>query len=204
MLSHLPSFSIADAFGAAAFAGSCLWPLMKGRRSLLAGQALTNLMFITHYVLLGAHTAAALCLLVVAQALAAIPEGRSRWQTAVFIATVPGIAVIAGATWSGLPSALSSLGITFSTLARWQSDAVRMRMLLLAAGVFWISHNALVMSPFAMASDAFSAAGNLLRLRGSRRAAATASTATIPAPPVAAPLAAPLAASVTTPTAAAA
>ena len=169
MLSLPLPITAADAFGAAAFAGSCLWPLMKKRRALLAGQAATNLMFITHYVLLGAHTAAALCLLVVAQALAALPEGRSRWQTAIFAATVPGIAAIALFTWSGLPSAQSSLGITFSTLARWQSDAVRMRVLLLVAGGFWVSHNMLVMSPFAMASDAFCAVANLLRLRGELR-----------------------------------
>ena len=173
MLSLPLPVTAADVFGAAAFAGSCLWPLMKKRRALLAGQAVTNLMFIIHYVLLGAHTAAALCLLVVTQALAAMPEGRSRWQTAAFAATVPAIAAIAVFTWSGLPSALSSLGITFSTLARWQSDAVRMRLFLLVAGAFWISHNAVVMSPFAMASDVFSAAANLLRLRGERRKAAT-------------------------------
>lgn len=172
MLSLPLPVTAADVFGAAAFAGSCLWPLMKKRRALLAGQAVTNLMFIIHYVLLGAHTAAALCLLVVTQALAAMPEGRSRWQTAAFAATVPAIAAIAVFTWSGLPSALSSLGITFSTLARWQSDAVRMRLFLLVAGAFWISHNAVVMSPFAMASDVFSAAANLLRLRGERRKAA--------------------------------
>lgn len=181
MLSLPLPFTAADAFGAAAFAGSCLWPLMKKRRSLLAGQAATNLMFITHYVLLGAHTAAALCLLVVVQALAAMPEGRNRWQTAVFAATVPAIAAIAALTWSGLPSALSSLGITFSTLARWQSDALRMRLLLLVAGAFWVSHNALVMSPFAMASDAFAAAANLLRLRSERRKAALPTAATAPA-----------------------
>ncbi|ANC90537.1 YgjV family protein [Azospirillum humicireducens] len=178
MLSLPLPVTAADAFGAAAFAGSCLWPLMKKRRALLAGQAATNLMFIIHYVLLGAHTAAALCLLVVTQALVAMPEGRNRWQTAAFAATVPAIAAIAVFTWSGLPSALSSLGITFSTLARWQSDAVRMRLLLLVAGAFWISHNAVVMSPFAMASDLFSAAANLLRLRGERRKTAPAAAAT--------------------------
>ncbi len=178
MLSLPLPVTAADAFGAAAFAGSCLWPLMKKRRALLAGQAAANLMFIIHYVLLGAHTAAALCLLVVTQALVAMPEGRSRWQTAAFAATVPAIAAIAVLTWSGLPSALSSLGITFSTLARWQSDAVRMRLLLLVAGAFWISHNALVMSPFGMASDLFSAAANLLRLRGERRKDAPLAAAT--------------------------
>lgn len=181
MLSLPLTITAADAFGAAAFAGSCLWPLMKKRRALLAGQAASNLMFIIHYVLLGAHTAAALCLLVVMQALAAMPEGRSRWQTAAFAATVPGIAAIAVFTWSGLPSALSSLGITFSTLARWQSDAIRMRLLLLAAGAFWISHNALVMSPFGIAADLFSAAANLLRLHGGRRKAAPAAAAALSA-----------------------
>ncbi|PWC34540.1 hypothetical protein TSO352_21075 [Azospirillum sp. TSO35-2] len=169
--------SAADAFGAAAFAGSCLWPLMKKRRALLAGQAVTNLMFITHYVLLGAHTAAALCALVVVQALAALPEGRSRWQTGLFAATMPAIAAIACLTWAGLPSALSSLGITFSTLARWQSDTMRMRWLLLTAGLFWVTHNTLVMSPFAMASDGIAAAANILRLISERRAARAAALA---------------------------
>lgn len=172
----------ADAFGAAAFAGSCLWPLMKRRRALLAGQALTNLMFFTHYLLLGAHTAAALCALVVMQVLAALPEGRSRWQTLVFAGTVPGVVAMACVTWAGLPSVLSSLGITFSTLARWQSDTVRMRLLLLTAGLFWISHNALVMSVFGMASDLCSAAANLLRLNEARRAVPKAAPAAAPAP----------------------
>ncbi len=181
LLSSL-SLSVTDAFGAAAFAGSCLWPLMKKRRALLAGQAVTNLLFITHYLLLGAYTAAALCALVVTQVLTALPERRGRWQALAFAATVPGIAVVAGFTWSGLPSALSTLGISFSTLARWQSDTVRMRCLLLVAGLFWVSHNALVMSPFAMAADGMAAVGNIARLIGGRRAA-KAATATAGAPP---------------------
>ncbi|WP_244434222.1 YgjV family protein [Azospirillum sp. B506] len=165
MLSLPLPITVADAFGAAAFAGSCLWPLMKKRRALLAGQAATNLMFITHYVLLGgtppprfaccggpgAGRAAGRAQPLADRDLRRHGAGHRRHRAV---------------HRSGLPSALSSLGITFSTLARWQSDAVRMRILLLVAGGFWVSHNALVMSPFAMASDAFCAAANLLRLRG--------------------------------------
>lgn len=181
LLSSL-SLSVTDAFGAAAFAGSCLWPLMKRRRALLAGQAVTNLLFITHFLLLGAYTAAALCALVVTQVLTALPERRGRWQALAFAATVPGIAAVACFTWSGLPSALSSLGISFSTLARWQSNTTRMRWLLLVAGLFWVSHNALVLSPFAMAADGMAAIGNIVRLIGARRAAGAA-TATGDAAP---------------------
>lgn len=165
------SISAADAFGAAAFAGSCLWPLMKQRRGLLVGQAATNLLFITHFILLGAYTAAALCALVVTQVLTALPETRRRWHSALFVATVPGIAVVAVATWAGLPSALSSIGISLSTTARWQSNTTRMRLFLLVAGLFWVSHNILVMSPFAIASDGMAAIGNIARLIGDRRAA---------------------------------
>ncbi|MFD1627279.1 YgjV family protein [Azospirillum griseum] len=165
------SITAADAFGAAAFAGSCLWPLMKQRRGLLWGQAITNLLFITHYVLLGAYTAAALCGLVVTQVLMSLPEQRSRWQSLLFTATLPGIAAVAAATWAGLPSALSSIGISLSTAARWQSNTTRMRLFLLGAGLFWISHNILVMSPFAIASDVCSAVGNIARLIGERCAA---------------------------------
>lgn len=169
MLPSWMTLSAADALGAAAFVGSCLWPMLKNRRALLIGQALANVLFIAHFLLLGAYTAAALCGLVVTQALGALPERRGLLQKALFTATVPGIALIAWGTWAGLPSALSSLGISFSTAARWQSDTTRMRWLLLAAGVFWVSHNALVMSPFAMAADGMAAVANIARLVAGRR-----------------------------------
>lgn len=174
MLPSWTSLTAADIVGAAALTCSCLWPLMKRRRAILVGQAAANILFTTHYVLLGAHTAAALCVLVLTQILVALPERRGWLQKVAFGVTIPGIAIVAGATWSGLPTILSSLGISFSTMARWQSDTRRMRWFLLGAGVFWASHNILVMSPFAIAADAMAAAGNITRLWADRRKAAPA------------------------------
>lgn len=171
MLPSWTSLTAADLVGAAALTFSCLWPLMKRRRSILVGQAAANLLFTTHYILLGAHTAAALCVLVLTQILAALPERRGWWQKVAFGVTIPGIALVAGATWSGLPTVLSALGISFSTMARWQSDTRRMRWFLLGAGAFWVSHNILVMSPFAIAADVMAAAGNITRLWADRRKA---------------------------------
>lgn len=164
MLPDWMSVSAADAFGAAALAGSCLWPLLKNRRAMLLGQAAANVLFIVHFLLLGAGTAAALCTLVVTQVLAALPERRGLLQKIVFAGTVPGIAAVAALTWAGVPSALSALGISFSTLGRWQSDSLRMRVLFLVSGTFWVAHNIAVMSPFAMAADGMAAVSNVARL----------------------------------------
>lgn len=174
MLPSWTSLTAADAVGAAALAASCLWPLMRKRRAMLTGQMASNLLFMAHYLMLGANTAAAFCLLVLTQALAALPERRGRLQKIAFAGTIPGIAIIAGATWAGIPTVLSCLGICFSTMARWQSDTRRMRWFLLGAGVFWFSHNLMVLSPFAMAADIIAAAGNITRLVTGRKDAAAA------------------------------
>ena len=165
------ALSIADSVGLVALAASCLWPLLRGRRGMLIGQASAAGLFTVHYVLLDATTAAALCAMVAVQVMAALPEQRGMLQKVTFLATIPAILTIAAMTWSGVPTILCALGSSCSALARWQQNTTRMRSIFLVSGALWLVHNLMVMSPTAMAADILTALGNIRGLWKERRAA---------------------------------
>lgn len=161
--------SAADAAGLAALAASMAWPLFRDRRAILCAQVVSNLLWMLHYALLDAPTAAALCALVIVQALSALPERRGRAAGALYAATVPAILAAAALSWQGLPSALSAVGLLSSTAARWQKDMVPLRSWYLCAGAFWFCHNLLVGSAFGMCADVLVAFSNARRLREALR-----------------------------------
>lgn len=149
------------------FAGTMtgmVWPLFRSRVAILIAQAASNVFFTIHYLLLGADTAAVLSLVSCLQAAAAIPLGARPGFRIVYLATLPVIAVLLGATWHGLPSAFAALGMAVVSLGRYQTNLIALRVVLLFAGPFWFSHNLLVQSYPGMATDIVGAVLNVIVL----------------------------------------
>ena len=175
----MPPF--ADIIGFLGVATNTVWPLFRGRTTMLVVQALGAAAFGLHYVLIGADTAAVLLVVAGLQALAAIPLGRKEAFRHIYLATIPIIAVIMALSWHGIPSLFASLGLATISLGRYQTNVLRFRFLLLACIPFWTVHNILVWSIPGLVSDAMSFASGLwmllVTLREERRLAAAGSPA---------------------------
>lgn len=148
------------------------WPLFRNRTVILSMQTLGSTLFAFHWLLKGDGTATVLTVMSVIQSLAAIPLGSRPGFRYVYLGTLPVIAVLLASTWSGTPSVFAALGTAVVSLGRYQLDTLLFRVILMAAGPFWFSHNVLVESYPAMAADIVSLVINavtLYRLLGERR-----------------------------------
>ncbi|UKJ74458.1 YgjV family protein [Azospirillum brasilense] len=150
---------LSDLAGGAGFALVALWPWLSGRRALLAGQGASAAAFALHYLLIGAGTGAALSGLSVLQVATAWPDDRPRWCRALYISTLPALAVLAASTWAGWPSACAAAGMALGTAARWCRSALLLRALFLLAGACWVAHDFLSGSTFGLAADLLCMAG---------------------------------------------
>jgi len=165
---------VATAVGMAGTVGGVAWAVFRDRSTILAVQALSGVLFLAHWYLKGADTAAALCVVSVSQALAAIPLGTRPSFRYVYLATIPLVAVLLALTWKGAPSIFAALGAAGVAVARYQVDTLRFRVGLACSSPFWFTHNILMGSAPAMTADVISLAVNgvmIRRLIVSRRAA---------------------------------
>ncbi|NNE69043.1 MAG: YgjV family protein, partial [Rhodothermales bacterium] len=116
--------------GFAGVGANTLWPVFRGRTTMLLIQTLGAAAFATHYLLIGADTAATLLVVAGLQALAAIPLGTRASFRLVYLATIPLIALIMAWSWQGLPSVFASLGLATISLGRYQTRIIPFRALL--------------------------------------------------------------------------
>lgn len=144
---------LAEGFGAVGFALLVAWPLLRGRRGILAGQAASAAAYGIHYALIGAMTGAVMLLLSVTQALAAWNEERSKTQGLVYAATIPALVVLTWMTWKGPISICAAAGLVMSSLGRWQRSPLMLRLMFLGSGVAWIAHDMLAGSAPALLGD---------------------------------------------------
>jgi hypothetical protein len=140
--------------GALGVTANCVWPLLGSRRRILGVQVLSSIMFGLHFTLLGAHTAAAMCVAGGLQGVAASML-RRRWvRNTVFGLTIVGGLAITAATWSGLPSLLAQSGQLMSAFGRLQPGPQTIRLVFLGSEALWTAHNLLVGSAWGLVSDA--------------------------------------------------
>ncbi len=163
---------LAQGIGLAGSAGGMCWPLFRSRLGMLLAQLATNLCFALHYALLDAGTGCAMNLLAAAQVGAAIPLGTRPGFRLVYLAVLPFIAAGVALTWNGLPSAFAAAGFALVSVARYQLDVWRFRLIMAVALPFWFGHNVLVASVPGMLSDVVGMALNLAMLVRLRRPAA--------------------------------
>jgi hypothetical protein len=162
---------LAQGIGLVGALGGMFWPLAPGRTGMLLAQLFANLLLGAHYAMLGASTGAMMNALSAAQVAAAIPLGTRPGFRLAYLAMLPLVAAATVATWHGPASAFAAAGIGLISLARYQTDVVRLRVLMAAALPCWFGHNILVMSIPGMMSDVVGSTLNavmLVRLLRSR------------------------------------
>lgn len=168
LLSLLPSAGAmlepANLAGFVALGSSVTWPLLRRRQSILAVQVAGSLLFGLHYLLLGAPTAAAMCVMGALQGVALVVLIDRRRRIGVVGATMAVSLVVTSLTWMGLPSLLSQAGQAMSAIGRLQIDTQRLRKWFLVSVAFWCTHNLMVGSVFGLASDTLSLTSLLLGL----------------------------------------
>ena len=157
--------------GIIALGSSVTWPLLRRRKAILVVQVAGSLLFALHYLLLGASTGAAMCVMGALQGVALVTLVDRRQRIGVVGATMAIGAFVTAMTWNGLPSLMSQGGQAMSAIGRLQLDTQRLRLWFLVSVVFWCSHNLMVGSVFGLASDTLSLTSLLLGLWRNRAAA---------------------------------
>jgi Bacterial inner membrane protein len=165
-LAHVAPATVAGAFGVLA---NCLWPLQRERRVVLALQCVGAMMFGLHYLLLGAPTAAALCIGSIVQGVSAATIGNRRLRLSIFGATILAGLGMTVATFAGVTSALAQTGSLLTATGRLQRGVQSIRWCFLAGEVFWTTHNILVGSTWGLTSDTLSVTMLLIGLWRGRR-----------------------------------
>jgi hypothetical protein len=143
----------ATLLGLGGVALNCVWPLLQGRRAMLAVQALSGSCFVAHYALLGAPTGSLMNALAVLQAVVAIPLGARPGFRRLYLLTLPLVALGLALSWRGWPSLCAALAMATTSVGRYQTRVLPFRWILLASIPFWVAHNLLVGSLPGLLSD---------------------------------------------------
>lgn len=159
----------ANMVGGVAAALGATWPLYKTRRGVLWAQAAVHVAFSTHFYLLGALTGSLMNGLGLFQAMVAIPLGKKSGFKIIYLLTLPVIATGAYLTWQGLPSVFSSLALAMFSLARYQTNVMLMRLLMMLGIFGWTVHDILVLSIPGLTADALSFLTSIWMIRYEHR-----------------------------------
>jgi hypothetical protein len=154
LLHNLANLAPATIAGALGVLANCTWPLQRERRVILALQCAGSLLFGLHYLLLGAPTAAAMCVAGIIQGVSAVAISGRKLRLSIFGATIVGAMTVTIATFAGVTSLLAQTGSLLTATGRLQRSAQSIRWCFLAAEAFWTTHNVLVGSPWGLTSDA--------------------------------------------------
>lgn len=160
---HLQPLTLA--LGAAGIALNFAWPLLRGRKAMLAAQAVAGLFFLAHYWTIGAWTGGLVNGLAALQALAAVPLGERPGFRLVYLATLPAIALALAFSWQGWPSLCAALGMAGISLGRYQLRQMPFRVVLVSTIPFWTAHNLLVGSLPGLLSDLLVTSASLWAIR---------------------------------------
>lgn len=144
--------------------GGMVWPLFRGRVSILLAQLAPSFCFMIHFWLLGGLTGAALNLLAILQGLAAIPLGTRPNFRVAYLMILPVIAGLMAITWTGWLSLFAALALALVSVARYQTGVTRFRLFMALALPCWFTHSLLIGSAPGMLSDAVGMTVNLWML----------------------------------------
>lgn len=171
MFEILLAHPTANLIGIVCVALGATWPLYKTRHAVLWAQAAVHVAFSAHFFFLGVHTASLMNALGLGQALAAIPLGKRPGFKIIYLFTLPLIATGAYMTWQGLPSVFAALGLALFSLARYQTNTMAMRTLMLLGIMGWSVHDIMVLSIPGMATDTLSFLTSIWMIRFEKRQA---------------------------------
>lgn len=171
-MSSQAMFLLGQGLGIVAVITGFLSYQMKHPRGILILQFITSLAFLSHYLLLGAPTAAALN---VVGAVGCVcyylrdRRGGGRWMPALFSLLLLAIGVL---TWEGTHAALLILGLVLNNIALSFSDPQNTRRMMLIKSPLCIVYNIFVLSVGGIIYESavlISAISALLRHRAARR-----------------------------------
>ena len=145
-MTHLDITQLATVFGLLGVLANVCWPLMRERKSLLAGQVLACVFMLTHFALLDARTGSVIMAVAGIQALLAIPLESNQKFKYIYLGSLIFTPIVCIATWQGAPSVFSSLALAIVCIANFQLNQVHQRALLIMAIFAWFAHNLLVVS----------------------------------------------------------
>lgn len=156
--------------GALAAGCGMLWPVFHSRTGMLTTQAAAGFFFAIHFFLIGATTGSFMNILTAAQAAAAVPLGERPGFRVVYLALLPAIAAGLVFTWGeGAhgwgPSVAAAAATALMSVARYQTDPLRLRWFMAAALPCWFVHNVWFLSWAGMASDVVGMTVNAAMLR---------------------------------------
>jgi len=145
---------LATAFGVLGIIANTLWPLVKKRKFLLAGQIAACIFMATHFVLLNAYTGAVIMCVAGIQAALAIPlEFHPKFKL-VYLVSLFVTPVVCWYTWQGYPSIFSTLALILFCIGNLQVNTKNLRVFLIFCIFAWVGHNLLVLSYPALISNA--------------------------------------------------
>ena len=161
----------ANMVGAAAALLGAVWPLFRTRRGMLWAQAVIHVGMCTHFYLLGALSGSLMNALGLGQVLAAIPLGTKPGFNKIYISYLPLIALGLAYTWQGPVSLFAAGGLASLSLARYQTNVMRFRVLTLITIASWSVYDVMVMSIPGMTLDGLSLIFSLVMIRREHRLA---------------------------------
>ena len=152
------SLDLSTAAGIIAFIALVSWPLFRERRAILVVQLCAGIGFSLHYTFLGVAAAATVNVLGCVQTFAAIFSEESPAVRRLGYGLI-GLMILAGVYfWAGPVSSLSVTAMVLIALGRLQSDPMKLRILAMTGGGFWMAHDFIVNSMIAFAADTASLA----------------------------------------------
>ena len=127
----------------------------NNRRVILAAQAAACLMWIVHYGLLGAMTAATINILSFARSVVFYFNDRKWAQSRAWLWVFLALYVVNTVlTWAGPMSLLPGIAMSMTTVALWTRDMRRTRLLYLTNSPFWFTYDILARSYSCMVIEA--------------------------------------------------
>ena len=127
----------------------------NNRRVILAAQAAACLMWIVHYGLLGAMTAATINILSFARSVVFYFNDRKWAQSRAWLWAFLALYVVNTVlTWDGPVSLLPGIAMSMTTVALWTRDMRRTRLLYLTNSPFWFTYDILARSYSCMVIEA--------------------------------------------------
>lgn len=131
--------------------------LLRTRRQILGLQLVSSALWAIHFGMLDAPTAVAMNLLAVARQAVFFYRGEKRWASSGWWPFAFSCVFAAGTwlTWEGPASLLPCAGMVLGTIALWQVETRRLRLLCMLPPPLWLSYNILHGSLPGIATEIF-------------------------------------------------
>jgi hypothetical protein len=144
LFAHIPEVSLATAFGVAGLSAQLVWPLFRGRETILTIQLAAACSYAASYSMMGQATAAALCLTGALQTAIALLASDRPWLSRMGYLFLPVVLTLGALTYAGTPTLLAVTACCLTMIGRMQSDTLRMRSVQLTASPFGAAHDVFV------------------------------------------------------------